>query len=178
MKAPSELLEIPLLQENLYILTLTKNPYSWLLSLYRRPYHRERGLLPGFEEFLEKPWKTVKRENAPPFYDNPVIMWNEKNRSYIKLIGELPSINIRYEDFLIDPEKVLDEILELTGCSKLKNYFTNVMESTKEDSKNYSYYKTYYLEEKWRDKLSEQSINIINKYLDPEVLYYFNYSVI
>ena len=33
-------------------------------------------------------------------------------------------------------------------------------------------------EKKWREKLSEQSIKIINKHLDPEVLTFYNYSLI
>jgi hypothetical protein len=73
---------------------------------------------------------------------------------------------------------VIEEIVTFCGCKKQASYFTNVRESTKEKSKSYSYYKDYYLKEKWREKLSEQSIKIINKHLDPEVLTFYNYSLI
>jgi hypothetical protein len=107
-----------------------------------------------------------------------VILWNEKNKAYMRIKDDFPVLNLRYEDLLVEPEKVIEKIIDFCGCGKQKSYFTNVRESTKEDSKNYSYYRDYYLKEKWREKLSEQSIKIINKHLDPEVLKFYNYSLI
>ncbi|MEM9164412.1 MAG: hypothetical protein AAGC54_15255, partial [Cyanobacteria bacterium P01_F01_bin.4] len=49
-------------------ITITKNPYSWLLSLYKRPYHqyKKKEHRPDFETFIASPWKTVGREDLHP----------------------------------------------------------------------------------------------------------------
>ena len=76
-------------------LTLTKNPFAWLVSLYRRPYsNRKYGSHRGkvvpatgtpFSEFIRAPWPTVGRENGPEEYSNPVSMWGIKTASYFNL---------------------------------------------------------------------------------------------
>ena len=77
----NELVRIQERYPNLLFVTITKNPYSWLLSLHRHPYH-QRSAIGDFEEFLQSPWPTVKRERHPNPFPNPIIMWNEKNSSY------------------------------------------------------------------------------------------------
>ena len=42
--------------KDVFFITLTKNPYSWLLSLYRRPYHHYNSKTQSFSEFLISPW--------------------------------------------------------------------------------------------------------------------------
>jgi hypothetical protein len=70
---------------NLFFITLTKNPYSWLLSLYKKPYHSCIASYSDFDDFLIMPWGTVQRENSPLYYKNPIDLWNCKNRSYLQL---------------------------------------------------------------------------------------------
>ncbi len=104
-------------------LTITKNPYSWLLSLYRRPYHQYTGDGLNFEEFIRRPWKLVARDNAGKILPNPVELWNVKNRSYLNLKKEL-TINTTTEEILRDPEKIIYEISNQFNI-KRKYPFTN-----------------------------------------------------
>ena len=182
----------------IHVITLTKNPYTWLLSLYKRPHHYRHKfnffkhplawfmslykspsnytIKQGtFEEFLRSPWLTVGRENSPKEIENPMILWNIKNASYIQINEKKSGINLRYEDLLLDPEKVLEDIRNVFGLEKNLQKFINLEWSTKGDKTVFTDYQKYYLEEKWKQKLSEEAINIINKYLDDKLLSYYQY---
>ena len=100
---------------------------------------------------------------------NPIELWNMKNNSYLELSKSFQTINFKHEEVLANPEKTINLIQNLTRCSKTDN-FRNVIQSTKGDSKDFSWYQDYYLEEKWKNELSFKSIKIINKYLDDFIL--------
>jgi hypothetical protein len=160
---------------NITFLTITKNPYSWLLSLYRKPYHQYWDHKPDFDTFLTLPWKTLGRDNVQREFVTPVEMWNNKNASYIQLGQEFKTINLRYEDVLSSPKNVIELISEASGCKWKNNEFVNQEQSTKEGEKNYAYYLNYYLKEKWKDDLSQSTIQLINEQLDDGVMNYFKY---
>ncbi|MBI2311685.1 MAG: hypothetical protein HYU77_04185 [Betaproteobacteria bacterium] len=158
-------------------LTLTKNPYSWLLSLFNRPYHAKTRR-PGFEEFLALPWETVRRENAPEPFANPVALWNRKNAAYLELKRRWPTLNLRYEDLLREPFAVLERIAALPGMRKKRPQPVNVERSTKEHGKTFEYYRDYYLQERWRGKLTDASVALINARLDRELMRDFGYEML
>ena len=115
---PVEQLErISLCSENLAFVTLTKNPYSWLLSLYKRPYpfHIHQTNKPDLESFLETKWPTLLREQGPRSYANPIKMWNQKNAAYLKLRERFPTFNATYEALLAEPEKTVAEMVDELG---------------------------------------------------------------
>ena len=158
-------------------ITLTKNPYSWLLSLYKRPYHNKRPDL-NFQEFLESPWVTVRRDLGPDLYSNPIELWNAKNRSYFSHQSEnLQFLNFKYEDMLADLDSILSAVA--LACElEVTEEFKNIMKSTKKDSTDNNYYKDYYLNEKWKEKLGPDHIAFINRHLDQEVMHYFGYQAL
>ncbi|MBN1998449.1 hypothetical protein JW935_12900 [candidate division KSB1 bacterium] len=156
----------------LVFLTLTKNPYSWLLSLYKRPYN-SRKKYGSLQDFIRKPWLPVKRDNYPGVFINPVDMWNKKNSAYLNLKKYFPCANLRYEDLLKHPSQAIRRVAEEFQLPMQE--FRNVTESTKENHKNFSYYRDYYLTEKWREKLDRRSINLINQYLDNRLMQLFDY---
>ena len=162
--------------DHIYFVTVTKNPYSWLLSLYNRPYHQYYTTKPSFNEFLVSPWETVRRENTEKLVENPIFLWNQKNRSYIELKNRVQAINLRYEDILRDPKKIINEIKK-TFNLKSKNDFKNIESSTKDYEKNFTYYQNYYLNREWKKELSKKSIKIINKFLDYNLMKHFSYEI-
>lgn len=163
--------------DNLFFVTLTKNPYSWLLSLYRHPHHYRREL-GTFQQFLSAPWATVRREKTVSEYPNPIIMWNEKNTAYLRLAAEMPTANLRYEDLLADPERTLMQLATQYSIHKSRPDFANVIASTKEreGAKDFSYYQNYYLHEQWRAELQALALHTINKYLDFDLMRQFGYA--
>ena len=174
---PQRIKEIEAYKNPVCFISLIKNPYSWLLSLHRNPYGAAE-INTSFEQFLTEPFKTLKRENHPEPFENPIILWNEKNKSYLQLKNNFPAIYIKYEDLLSDPKSAIDSISRQINLEKRFDDFKNITESTKEKSKDFSYYKNYYLKEIWKEKLNKKSIEIINKYLDEDLLNYFSYEKI
>jgi len=159
----------------LLFVTITKNPYSWLLSLHNKPYHQLFKKKLSFEDFLTSKWVTVGRENMPREISSPVELWNQKNASYISLKQTLPTLNLKYEDLLADPEAIIALIGESFSLDIKGLEFVNLEQSTKESGKDFSFYQKYYLEEKWKEKLLKSSIDIINEKLNDDVLEYFGY---
>lgn len=157
-------------------LTLTKNPYAWLHSLYRQPYHARRQYS-SFKQFLGEPWETVGRENAPAAFSSPVEMWNQKNAAYLRLAGQTTVVHCRYEDLLVDPLGFLDELCGEHGIQPRRRPFENVHEAMKrrDRGKTFDDYRSYYLNERWRGELDDDCVRLINERLDPEVLSSFQY---
>ncbi|MBE9549176.1 MAG: hypothetical protein IMF09_07175 [Proteobacteria bacterium] len=178
--AADELEEYAVLRRKVIFITITKNPYSWLLSLHRRPYiqqYKSRKKKLAFEEFINTPWQTTARENTDPVIINPVTLWNIKNSSYLPL-QKYNGLNLTTEGILKDPEAVINRISNKFGIDKKSQKFINYDKSTKDETKNFLYYQNYYLEEKWREDISSEAISIINKYLDRDLMDHFGYELL
>ncbi|WP_099237332.1 hypothetical protein [Synechococcus sp. BDU 130192] len=159
-------------------LTITKNPYSWLLSLYKRPYnshiHNEKLT---FEDFLQQQWKTLNRDNVDVILRNPIELWNIKNRSYLRLDSK-KTIHITTEAIFENPEAIIDKISQKFFIEKKSKVFTNYDQSTKDRTKNFLYYRNYYLSEKWRKELSQEAVMLINQSIDKKLMNYFGYKLL
>lgn len=158
-------------------ITLTKNPYSWLLSLYRNPYHHYRSKKQDFLTFLQTPWSAVVRDNTERVLKNPVELWNVKNSSYLQLL-EINGLNFTTESLFVDPAAVIDRIHKKFSIKKISETFINYERSTKDKSKDGNYYRDYYLNEKWRKELPREAIPIINKSLDKDLMSHFGYEIL
>jgi hypothetical protein len=163
--------------EDVLFITLTKNPYAWLLSLHRRPYHGHTAA--SFADFVQARWPAVGRENSPGGYANPVVLWNEKNRSYLNLGRAACAHNLRYEDLVCDPETVIAGLAQAFDLPRKRAHFQNVDESTKpEPDKRFGDYRSYYLEERWRSKLDPTVLPLINAHLDEALMAHFGYQMV
>lgn len=161
----------------LLFVCLVKNPYAWLLSLYRKPHHaRERHA--SFEAFLVNPWHTLGRENAPKGFPNPIALWNAKMASYLQLSEHQRVVVLRYEDLLADPLGVLDSLCREHGIPVRKRPLENIVNSVHDSSKgwDYEFYRSYYLEERWREKLSPAALQIIDRELDATLVQRLGYA--
>ena len=154
---------------NLSFVTITKNPYSWLLSFYRHPYHQYWRQTPDFRTFLTTPWRTVGRENAPREFSSPVELWNQKNASYIQLQQQFPTANLSYEDILSDPKRTVESIQQMSSCDWKRQTFLHVDKLPGEKNKNFLFYQKYYLEEQWKQELPSDVIGVINERVIPRL---------
>jgi len=163
-------------------LTVTKNPYAWLLSMYRRPYKRVETSTCDFADFVERRWPSVGRANRSRVSQTLVDVWNEKNRSYLDLARSRPTEVLRYEDLLANPKRIMARVAQTHGIPSRDAFFTNVDESTKKstkgDQKTYGDYRRYYLEKKWKKRLDTRSVARVNSKLDPAVVDAFGYDFI
>lgn len=158
--------------------SVTKNPYSWLLSLYRKPYsHQYSANKSDFETFLQAPWKTVTRDNCENQLASPIALWNIKNASYLQLVN-LNGLNITTESTIQDPESVITKISNHFSIDRLSTKFLNYEKSTKDKTRDFTYYQDYYLNQRWRNNLSEQATSIINATVDRNLMSHFGYEVL
>ena len=175
VKDPLYISKFALVKNNdVHFITLTKNPYSWLLSLFRRPYHQYYKVKPDFETFLEMEWKTVRRENIRQTVANPIELWNIKNRGYLEL-QPLNTLNLTTESIFHDVESVLLQISTKFSINYLTSHFINFDHSTKYESRNSEYYRDFYTNERWRPEISDSAISLINNHLDADLMEQFGY---
>lgn len=167
-----------IVRRSVFFITITKNPYSWLLSLYRRPHHYRDRLPASFEEFLVTPWRTVSRELGPEYYLNPIDLWNNKNAAYLEMNQHFQVMNVRYEDLLVDITPFLSALENKLSLDRTAAQYANIEYSTKSDIKTYKDYKDYYLGERWKNQLSNQAIEIIRNNLDCNVSRQFGYEIL
>lgn len=103
MAPTNNFLESVGMKDNVGFIAIAKNPYAWLLSMFRRPYHlyTEQQTL---DQFISSQCRTVSRERYTEAFRNPMIMWNKKNKSYVDLCDYGFGLIIPYESFLCAPE--------------------------------------------------------------------------
>ncbi|MFC3285781.1 hypothetical protein [Litchfieldella rifensis] len=164
-------------ENRIFFITITKNPYSWLLSLHKRPYHQTHLKNLSFSGFIESEWKTVRRENVGRNLNSPVDLWNVKNRSYQNLDG-LDVIHLTTEEIFESPEAVVDKIQNRFSLDRVSEKFMDYNKSIKEKGKDSGYYRQYYLEEKWRSKLTCNAVDKINQSLDRSLMERFGYEML
>ena len=157
-------------------LTLVKNPYSWVLSMLRRPYSAGRRF-ESLEQLVTSPWETVGRECAPPRFPDAVAMWNAKAAANLALPGGRV-VNLRYEDLIADPEAAVAAVARDLGLEHRPGPFRNQDSSTKDSSKTFVDYRRYYLEARWREKLSDRELRLVSERLDEAVMSAYGYDLL
>ncbi|MEM7208548.1 MAG: sulfotransferase domain-containing protein [Pseudomonadota bacterium] len=170
---------------DVHLIILVKNPYSWLLSMHKRPYHQKRSIYKKISreketlnEFLLLPWPTVRRERGRSKYANIVELLNFKLKSYIELAQSSHATIVRYEDLLKNPEQEITALRKKLNLTTTTNSFVNIEGSTKGDARSFEDIQHYYLEEAWRTKLDNRSLALINSHLEEEDLSKLGYQMI
>lgn len=165
------------------VITLSKNPYSWLLFLKKRPYHFRDDKKMPFSPFIRSRWATVGREGHRGPYANAVDMWNRKNAAYLALSSGLPSVlNITYEQLLADGQAVMEQIRERLGISYRHGRFVDINDAVKKRDasagKDTDYYRDYYLSERWYAKLVADDTAFIKSHQIPDIMKALGYSCV
>lgn len=166
--------------EQVLFITLTKNPYAWALSMFRRPYGNFSLKKPDdLTQFLKEPWITANRDNCRLILNSPIELWNLKTDGYKQLAKNHTVLRIRYEDVIDNPEDFLSIISDY--LEKKPKKFTILNKSAKQEDvgkKDLDYYRDYYLNQRWCKKLSTEHIEIINRFLEPTIVEEAGYTLI
>jgi hypothetical protein len=167
----------PIVNNDLSFLTITKNPYSWLLSLYKKPYHQKTQIKQSFGEFLTTPWVTVGRDRVIEKSVTPVQLWNIKNNSYLGL-QSAQVIFTTSEELLHNPKSIIESLSKNFNIKMKSAFFLDHILSTKDRNKDQAYYKDYYLNEKWQSELTNEHIKLINRQVDQHLMAFFKYKML
>lgn len=159
-------------RNEILFLCLIKNPYSWVLSMYRKPKMHEYLKKLKFHEFVRYPYGD---------YANPLEMWNIKNRSYIELKNSVKHHQlVRYEDLVAQPKEILTQLREQFGLSKTLSWFKtqNRYISGTEGVLKRRFHSDYYLHERWKHELKDSDVQFINSILDKELMEKAGYEIL
>lgn len=161
----------------LCLISITKNPYSWLLSLYKNPYHQLGPQSNSFEDFLVRPWRTVRRENCQVIVANPIELWNLKNRSYFSIM-EFNGINLTYESIVSHPDSTINRLSEFFSLQRRSDGFQNILQCVKGGGGSFDSYQEYYNNNLWEKHLSAHAITLINQSIDEELMKFYGYKML
>lgn len=174
------------LGQEVHVVTITKNPYAWLVSLYNYWKNGNTGpdlSLTSFEEFVRSP--AVFEESAGTPYllrsSNPVQHWNNMNFHWMSIrMNQKINLVIPYEIFLENPHNVTEAIaneFKIGLQLKFKNC-ENVCEPGEEAPKvgeNVWKDKGYYVDQKYMSHFSQSLLQFVNEQLDPKIMQSLGY---
>lgn len=154
--------------DGVQIIFTVRHPASWLLALHRAPYHIVESIPSEFSEFLRMPVSTFARDRLGGRKLTPVQLLNEKVESYAAFARQLeargnPGLYIKFEDIVTAQPKVFEQLRQ-----HLRNPVATprvLEQSTKDKTEDLSYYKDYYGNELWREKLDARASEYINTHV-------------
>lgn len=149
--------ELQPIGDTAFIFTV-RSPLSWLVGLYKRPYHMLVEKPQSLSSFASTNWVPVKRENLALSFYRPLDLLEEKWRSYVNLMELLEIKGIKYkvikfEDFVVNQNDVFESLKGLVHVPAAN--FKELRQSTKEKNKDSKYYATYYGNEVWKNEYPE-----------------------
>jgi len=97
-----------------------RNPYSWALSMARKPYHMKATRTGDFLTFIKRPWLTERRDNVDIVLRSVMDLWTQKMRAYAEFADQAELSGgryayVRFEDFIDDPAGALAQTLKMFG---------------------------------------------------------------
>ena len=152
-------------QETIFLFTF-RNPYSWLKAMHRDPYyyHYPKITELNFFEFVQ-----FQIED----YENLIMLWNQKNSSYLEMINKVPiSMLVKVEDFHNDQQSYFNKIsskIEFNGNFIPMERYLNGRGQSSDKSVT---------ESLSIPSLSREEIEVINHYLDKDLMKELNYNLL
>ncbi|MEM9429512.1 MAG: hypothetical protein AAGA32_08435 [Pseudomonadota bacterium] len=158
---------------------LVRNPYSWFLSLARRPYHIKGPKAEGLEAFLVRPWMTERREGMPAVLPSPMDLWTEKLRAAEVYREEavragLGVAVVAFEDLVEDNAAALGAALDQLGVGR--EGLRALSRNAKQGDPAPCVLAQAYREERWRADLERGVVAGLNRRVDWALAARFGYT--
>jgi len=159
------------------VLFLVRDPYSWMVSFYRNPYHSRAPKPDTIEGMLRQPWLALERDHVERVLLSPMMLWNAKLRAYRDFANAapVPSAVLYFEDFVRAPVPALKKALSRFDISA--DGLAEIEETTKETGMNRATRMAYYQNEDWKKELTPEAVQLINTYVDWDVATSFGYKL-
>lgn len=175
--------------EDTLFLILFRDPYDWLRSLNRNPWHAVSSLdkLP-FSKFIRQEWRINPKDSflGRDVEENPYLDLNPLTGKPFKNVMELRSAKIRtmleiarlvdnvyvinYETVCNHQEEVLREISECYGLKKKEPFLPVIAYKGMEEAKKYKPVKYV--------PISQKDLKYINRHLDHELEELIGYKIL
>lgn len=156
-------------REGASIIFIVRNPYSWAISMARRPYHLVGRRPDDLTEFVTRPWLAQERDNTDKLLPDVLALWQAKVLAFRKFSQQAKSCGVstyflQFEEFVADP--VANAAAALGHFGIANNTLKPTLAHTKDKGRNLSEIQTYYGQEQWREYLCAQSVDLINQRVD------------
>lgn len=171
---------------------ITKNPFSFLVSLFN--YHREvqRNLIAPnvFKEFLRSRitiFDQAQNDSVQYRFANPIELWNSMNWNYS---SHSDFIHIRYDKLIRDPETICAKAAAKMGLVRTsENFFSpskkvkRINDSEKLSSKKdylseKDFNKNHYLDNQYMDTYDAADKEFVMQQIDPQLSHKLGYNEI
>lgn len=164
------------LSERTLMICMTRNPYYFLNSLYRRPYNIIPQPKGDRRSFLSTAITPNRRDRVGSRdLPSPASLWSLKTRSYLESADRLNLCVVRYEDLVNDFPSFF-EALRTSGVS-LNRELQIPMKSSKGDAMQFSDYvaKTNAFDP--REQFSTEELELIRPHLDADICNRLGYPI-
>lgn len=160
------------------VIFMVRNPYSWALSMARRPYHIAGRQADNFEAFLTRPWLTQRRDNTDILLPDVLALWQAKLQAYRQFAKQAKANGVRtgilnFESFVADPVASARDVL--LDCGIVSGNLRPARRNTKDKGRTLAEIQAYYAQECWRADLTCRSVELINARMDWELAGRFGY---
>lgn len=164
--------------ERASVIFMVRNPYSWVLSMVRRPYHIAGRRSAGLEELLTRPWLTQRRDNTEILLPDVMALWHAKLEAYRRFTVQAKAHGVNtgvlnFENFVADP--VASAKAALRHCGIATENLRPARRNTKNSEQHLSEIQAYYAREGWRADLTRRSVAMINSRMDWDMAGEFGY---
>lgn len=167
------------LGQEVHVLTITKNPYSWLVSSYN--YWKPDV---SFDKYVKGRIVVEKQAGTPFLYlaANPVQHWNNMHYHWLSIrLNNKKSLVVPYELLVVMPQQVMEGVGIELGLKEKSGFANtlNIMSAGEENplpSSNEWKDRNYYANNEYMHKFSEDLIKFVNDQLDREVMGVLGYT--
>lgn len=166
----NEYLREPYKNGEIKFITVTKNPYAWLLSSYRYRNKKQGHIDPEKKEFINASFRH----------------YNQEHRAWIKLTENYKdrAIIVKYEDLLQNLSAEMEKIQKVLDLEPLNDRYIDEPKVIKPSEENVTrltkrdFNEEYYLKQEYLNELSDYQIRNINSAADWNVMAKLGYNKI
>ncbi len=164
--------------DSVSVLFTVRNPYSWIVALYRNPYHIMGDVPATIGQFVAQPWLTVARDQIDPLLTSPVELWNRKLKSYLDFMAlakadAVPATTLKFEDFVSDPPGSFSAAMAALGIACVAPVYNP--EPTKKRGFSLRKRQSFYEKADWAKEMTKDEIAAITEKVDWDTAEKFGY---
>lgn len=133
---------------NTSFVLMVKNPYAWMLSMYRHPYEvRSRAT---FDAFVKAPIHAPARENANVAeHKNLARLWNVKYQAWLTQLPANCVTVVKYENLLRNRTVAFKEVFDALALDYTMPLTISTVSTKQPRTHRFRDYAAYYLHEQW-----------------------------
>ena len=138
---------------NTLFIGIVRDPFTWINSMYKSPYHLPESLKATQQGFLNNEWYSIFDDGTEIQHDRNIYNTEKRYKNIFELrklklkflVEEMPKlvknyILIRYEDLLFNLKQTMIKLLKFNIIKKnIKRFPINILHHTKDSKRRFIY---------------------------------------